>query len=311
MNVTSLPEAVPAPNRTLSPSRLVDCRMIDHVYRVAMSVNSGGSMTRSDLDSHADTCVLGANTLRVSDEGRKVTVYAFSGEHKPLNSVPIVTAATLWQDLKTGQNYILIINEGLYMGDKVKVTLLCPNQMRFNGLVVADVPRQFDPESSHSIYIPNSDLRIPLDVAGVASGFESRKPTWEEYEMYPHVELTAQSHWEPGTSFLEERERQVGSVRARATFPTTRDPIRNETRLVCAVQAFHHTTRMVFDDTDDLYHRLVARVIVAADDLPGDGLAGHVDDDVYPLCEESRQLFALSTTEKRSVLTSELLSRRC
>jgi hypothetical protein len=50
---------------------------------------------------------------------------------------------------------------------------------------------------------------------------------------------------------------------------------------------------------------------VASDDIPGDGLAGHADPpDVYPLPESTRTLFALSTDEKRSVITPEVLACR-
>ncbi|KAI2504065.1 hypothetical protein MHU86_10347 [Fragilaria crotonensis] len=59
-----------------------------------------------------------------------------------------------------------------------------------------------------------------------------------------------------------------------------------------------------------LADRLVAAVNVAADDTAGDGLSGRNDNDVYPMDDESRKLFALSTSDKRSVITPEILSRR-
>jgi hypothetical protein len=55
---------------------------------------------------------------------------------------------------------------------------------------------------------------------------------------------------------------------------------------------------------------LVAAVNVAADDTVGDGLSGCNDNDVYPMDDESRKLLALSTSDKRSVITPEILSRR-
>ena len=50
-------------------------RYVKGIYRVA-SVNASDS--RCELDSHADTCVAGSNTLRISDEGRQVTVHGYS-----------------------------------------------------------------------------------------------------------------------------------------------------------------------------------------------------------------------------------------
>jgi len=55
---------------------------------------------------------------------------------------------------------------------------------------------------------------------------------------------------------------------------------------------------------------LVSAVNVTVDDLNGDGLSGHIDEAVYPMDDKSRQLFALSTEEKRSVLTPEVLAKR-
>ena len=81
-------------------------------------------------------------------------------------------------------------------------------------------------------------------------------------------------------------------------------------RLLCAVQSIEQVTRHVYGQEEDLADRLIATVNVAADDMVGDGLTGHVDADVYPMDTESRKLFALSTTEKRSVLTPEILSKR-
>ncbi len=52
-----------------------------------------------------------------------------------------------------------------------------------------------------------------------------------------------------------------------------------------------------------LADRLVAAINVAADDIDEDGFSGHGNNDVYPMDVESRKLFALSTSEKRSTLT--------
>ena len=132
-------------------------------YRSIKSVDTTttsppGTIALCELDSHADTCVAGRNTLLVSDEGRQVTVHPYSGEYKPIPDVSIATVATLWIHPTDGQPYILIINEALYFGDRVDVTLLNPNQLRANGIIVEDVPRQFDPKSSHSIYHPTATL---------------------------------------------------------------------------------------------------------------------------------------------------------
>ena len=69
-----------------------------HVFRVSASkpCGNGDDDMRTELDSHADTCVAGRNTLLVSDEGRQVTVHPYSGEYKPIQDVSIATVATMW-----------------------------------------------------------------------------------------------------------------------------------------------------------------------------------------------------------------------
>ena len=98
------------------------------VYRIgAVSVSD----YRCELDSHADTVVAGANTLRVSDEGRQVIVHGYSEEFESVTA-PVTTVATLWDHPETGQPYILVMHEALYFGDQVGTTLICPNQLRAN-----------------------------------------------------------------------------------------------------------------------------------------------------------------------------------
>ena len=265
---------------------------------------------RTELDSHADTCVAGRNTLLVSDDGRQVTVHPYSGEYKPIQDVSIATVATMWIHPQNGQPYILIIHEALYFGDRVDVTLLNPNQLRANGVTVEDVPRQFDTKSSHSIYHPTAKLRIPLSLDGISSGFVSRKPTWSEYEQYPHVELTSPMRWDPSSDqFAKKEETYVSSVCVVKKLLATDHP-RNASRLVSAVNSLRSLRMSIGQEDGSLGDRLVAAVNVAADDTVGDGLSGRNDNDVYPMDDESRKMFALSTSEQRSIITPEILSRR-
>ena len=306
----STQEAEPQTTVDLKPDD--DRRYVKHVFRIASTTRCDEDFSRCELDSHADTCVAGANTLYVSDDNRTVTVHPFSDEYKPVQNIPVATVATLWVHTETGQPYILIVHEALYFGDRLQGrTLLCPNQLRLNGARVEDVPRQFDARSTHSIYLPKERISIPLTLDGVASGFESRKPTWEEYNLYPHIELTSTAKWEPLSSHLADRESLVASVSTTpAQLGIGRE--RNATRLLCAVRTMEQATCSVPEGTedDDLYKRLIATVNVAADDMVGDGLSGHVDDDVYPMGPDSRKLFAMSSSEKRSTLTPERLSTR-
>ena len=80
-----------------------------------------------ELDSHADTCCAGANTAVLEYTGEKVNVAPFSGTYKPMADIPIATVGTVWEDPKSGDTRLLVLNETLYFGDKMAETLVCPN----------------------------------------------------------------------------------------------------------------------------------------------------------------------------------------
>jgi hypothetical protein len=126
-------------------------------------------LNQSELDSHADTCVAGANTRVTDYTDTKVSVSPFSASYEAIKDVPIGTVATAWDDPATGNVAVLYIHEALYFGDKMSHTLLCPNQLRANGWKVQDVPKQFDMESAHTIIDPTGTFRMPLEMCGVIS----------------------------------------------------------------------------------------------------------------------------------------------
>jgi hypothetical protein len=51
-------------------------------------------------------------------------------------------------------------------------------------------------------------------------------------------------------------------------------------------------------------------VNVAADDIPGDGLSGRQDANIYPTDEDDRKLMKMRSSERGSVVTKEILARR-
>jgi len=114
-----------------------------------------------------------------------VNVSAFSEQLETMENIPIITAATTIDDPATGEKMLIIIGQALYMGDKVQLTLLCPNQMRAFGVHVDDIPMHLAPDSkpsTHSVFCPDKNFNIPLQLKGVFSYFPSRTPTKDELE---------------------------------------------------------------------------------------------------------------------------------
>ena len=77
--------------------------------------------------------------LIVQDE-QKVSVHAYSDSIQPITDVPIAKAATLWEDLMSGHSLVLIICEVLFLGEKLRGSLLNLNQLCSNSAQVEDIP---------------------------------------------------------------------------------------------------------------------------------------------------------------------------
>jgi hypothetical protein len=110
------------------------------------------------------------------------------------------------------------VQEALYFGNKLDHSLFNPDQLRDNGITVNDIPRQYDWNSTHSIYIPEHELRISLSLDGIISGFECQKPTWEEYENNLKIKLTADQLWQPHSDDFAEKEQSVSTVSSKAFY---------------------------------------------------------------------------------------------
>lgn len=79
-----------------NPQDAVDTRFIkDITTRIVAKARSTGEVQRCELDSHADTCVAGDNTLLLHDTGKLVNVSTFSDEVGRLKNIPIACVGTM------------------------------------------------------------------------------------------------------------------------------------------------------------------------------------------------------------------------
>ena len=112
--------------------------------------------------------------------GRTADVRAFSDKVDKLESVPIVDSALAYDCLKIIKTYLLIVKNALHI-TSMQHNLIPPFIMREAGIEVNDVPRIHIWDEliceSHSIMIPQVDLRIPLRLRGVFSYFATRSLT--------------------------------------------------------------------------------------------------------------------------------------
>jgi hypothetical protein len=175
--------------------------------------NVGSACSRNDilkveLDSHADTCVVGRNVLIVNEHDTRVVNVSGFDPSQPARSAKIVDCAVKYICPGTGEIILLTINQALHIPE-LEHFLLCPMQCQVNGVVIDKCPKFMasnPTDSTHSITIQNDNgnlahpLIILLRLEGVVSYFEFSKHTPEEYsdKDIPHCVLTAEGpDWDP------------------------------------------------------------------------------------------------------------------
>jgi hypothetical protein len=197
---------------------------------------------KTELDSHADTVVLGSNCVILNYTGRECDVSPYTDTYDAIKGVSIVKGATAWTSNLTGETFILVFNEALWMGDIMEHSLINPNQLRHHGVHVQD-----NPYSATQVHIATEDEEfiLPLETDGTIIFFPSRTPTEKELQTCRHILLTSHAEWNP---------RDV-------SFP---DPShRVEERLISKVKSLRDS-----ESTDDDYvvvslnpHELVERIV--------------------------------------------------
>jgi hypothetical protein len=149
---------------------------------------------RCELDSHADTIVAGSNCVILQYTGKECDVTPYREDYESIKGVPIVNAATAWQSPHTGQTYILVLNESLWMGDSMDHSLINPNQLRHFGTRVQD-----DPTSSYplSVITEDNEFCMELSMEGTIVYANTHSPSEYELNTCPHINLSSPQPWNP------------------------------------------------------------------------------------------------------------------
>ena len=196
--------------------------------------------SQTDLDSHADTCVVGANSLVTHDYERpvKVTGYDATDGYKTCKTV---TATLAYDDPSDGTPIILEVQQAIHI-PRLQHNLLCPMQLRLNDVGVNEVPKFLtkDPtDETHAIVLPPTDAGeekylIPLSLDGVTSYFPTRKPTRDEYENAERrYQLTyGAPEWNPASSTFQDQEEEMTDHKGRVRDYTLRRPA-----VICSISS--------------------------------------------------------------------------
>jgi hypothetical protein len=257
--------------------------------------------------------------------GEKVNVFPFSENLPAVQEVPIATVLTIWESPRTGELWMLIIHEALYFGDRLKESLLCPNQIRAAGNLVQDIPKQFDSQSPHSITIPGQ-VELPLEMHGVISHL----PTDQEIAQYTNglfqaAVLTEDIPWEPYSEKFAMAESTARSARSAVQHVMSdhgshgstseeevvpKPPLLTQRCIAVASRLSQSQDAVELSYEDDLVERLVAAVNIEADARSGDGLYERAEDTLCGLTEADRLVCAMSSKDRGPVITKEILAKR-
>jgi hypothetical protein len=155
-----------------------------------------GNVGKCEMDTHADTCVAGANFLACEFNGTTCEVILFSSKYESTKGIPIVSATTAWTNEVAGEMVIIYFHQVLWYGEHMKQKLLNPNQLHHYGWPICDDVT--DKNWSFGIEI-DDEFVIPFRMSGTTIFFDSRVPSRWEMDNCRVFVMTHDSTWDPTT----------------------------------------------------------------------------------------------------------------
>jgi hypothetical protein len=214
---------------------------------VAGSANDNNTST-TELDSHANMAVVGAQATVIQETGLFADVNAFSDEVSQLKRIPINDVVIAYDCPYRLQTYLLIIKNALHV-PSMNHNLIPPFIMEEAGLEVdarAKIHSKDLTVSNHSIYDSDTTLRIPLKLRGIFSCFKTRSLTHDEIlncRDFQTVHLTPDSsHWDPHSTHWAEAEDALLDADGEIPFPLAKDPthlISEDDADVCSMEVLN------------------------------------------------------------------------
>ncbi len=143
------------------------------------------------MDTHVDVSCAGKDAFITSRiNGRVCEVKGFHDSYNSLSNVEYVNVLYKYLD-KTGQEYLLEVNQSLDFTGSMTNSILCTNQARHNGVIINDIPQVIDKESPQCISFPNEDVHLPLIMKGPVPVILVLKPTKYDAQTLPRLQMTS------------------------------------------------------------------------------------------------------------------------
>jgi hypothetical protein len=109
------------------------------VSNVAFKCNEQLSETTLELDSHANTSILGWHALIILDYNRPVSIVGYDESFRT-HVYQTVSRVVAYTDPKTGRMLHLVMNQAIHTAHRDH-HLLCPMQCRMNDVPVDKIPK--------------------------------------------------------------------------------------------------------------------------------------------------------------------------
>jgi hypothetical protein len=171
--------------------------------------------TTLELDSHANTCVLGRDALIILDYQQPVYIVGYD-ESLGSKTYQSVSGMVAYDDTQTGKLLHLIINQAIHI-PHLDQHLLCPMPCCVNDVTVNNLPKFLaanPTDQMHALTTNDSDnplqlVILPLTLRGVTFLLNVRTVTIDEFNSqdYPRLHLTSETlTWDPTTTLYEQQE---------------------------------------------------------------------------------------------------------
>mmetsp|Transcript_11237 Transcript_11237/g.16168 ORF Transcript_11237/g.16168 Transcript_11237/m.16168 type:complete len:1367 (+) Transcript_11237:2028-6128(+) len=198
-------------NRSLGNERRTQGRITTSNRTIASAVTSRNDLIRFNP---ADTTCAGSTFIPLEFTGHECDVGGFHDAMTPIKNVPIATCATAYDHMGSQETLILVFHEALYFGSAMEHSLLNPNQIRANGLIVNTCPRQYDQSSLHAIVDNKEGITMPFSMYGCISYLPTRLPTDAELKSCRYIDMTCELEWDPYSDSFRESERPFRNINA-------------------------------------------------------------------------------------------------
>ena len=165
------------------------------VKNVSYKINDPDYETTLELDSHADTCVLGHDALIILDYQQPVTVVGYD-ESLGTKTYATVSGAVAYNDPQTGRTLHLVIHQAIHI-PHLDHHLLCHIQCCVNDVVANNLPKFLasDPtDQTHALTIKNPQNSLqPVTLLSIFRRVTSllyvRPVTIDEFNSLDHSRL--------------------------------------------------------------------------------------------------------------------------